>query len=190
MSITAIGVTSQSGAAAKQVAFDLISARHYQLVKLGFGDEGASTLVSSTNPMPVADKGTARTTMPALVSDGDAASALRDVSGRIITADGLFGDKLLANGTTAAGTTELFAAQGSGLVSWVRHVYLKNLGRQFRVTCTIGGSYQFILDPGEESAITIPAKFLASSSNAALNLVVSPSTAKVLFNVGGYKDRA
>lgn len=187
--LSTIGVTSQSGATAKQVTFDQIASKHWQCVKLGFGAEGSATLVSSADPFPVAEKGAAAASMPALVSDGAATSLLRDRSGRIVIAEGLHEDKLVSSDTSSGSTTAIFAAQGAGYVSWLKHLHLKNLGRQWRVTCTIG-SYEFVLDPGEDANVILPAKVLASSDNAALNLVVSPSTAKVQFNACGYKDRA
>lgn len=108
--IVAIETLSPDGVGGA-VAVDLIDGKNHQLVKMEFGEDGTSTMVSATDPMPVAAVGelihaleAQRLTLMTLA--GTIGQAMPDAAGRLrVVIDNITAALTLATITTVGTVT-------------------------------------------------------------------------------------
>lgn len=203
-------VTANSGSGGAVFATDDIGSVHYPIGKIAFGALDTATLVSATNPMPVAPAGAAahdaavsgnptriagRATSATLaaVAAGDTNDLVTDLNGKLVTMP--YGvPEVTVSGCTAAivdtTDTTIIASPGSGIRNYITSVLVTNshategvLVELMSADTVLYRGYAAALGGG--FALTFP-KPLRCAANEAFDVQLAAADGNVYVSAVGY----
>lgn len=154
----------------------------------GFNSGGTLVGVSSANPLPAYNFGTARTTNPSAVSDGAVSNVMTDKVGRLVVAQGHARELVGKQATTLTSTTSpttVVTAGGASVFTDITSITVTN-GSATATTVTLSdGTVSQVYNVPAGGGFTIPYNppMPATTANTAWTLQCGTSVASVYCNI-------